>query len=142
MHSHSTNTYKSSSANCYRVASEYTGTTSVTETGLQCQPWWSDTPHSHRYHDGSKFPDDNVREAVNYCRSPDGDAKLWCYTVDRKVRWQYCNVSKCPGNHGNRYFPVFLNPFEQTSLRLPDRKWSYCLFDTTPDFFSGRQSDS
>ena len=32
----------------------------------------------------------------NYCRNPDGDEKVWCYTTDRKTRWEYCNIPSCP----------------------------------------------
>ena len=32
------------------------------------------------------------------CRNPDSSAPdgPWCYTVDPLVRWEYCNVSRCP----------------------------------------------
>ncbi|XP_052069179.1 uncharacterized protein LOC127708369 [Mytilus californianus] len=35
-------------------------------------------------------------EHENYCRNPHNDkGGLWCYTVSRKIRWQYCNVPRC-----------------------------------------------
>jgi len=34
----------------------------------------------------------------NMCRNPEGSAPdgPWCYTIDPKVRWEYCNISQCP----------------------------------------------
>ncbi|XP_005753311.1 plasminogen-like [Pundamilia nyererei] len=32
----------------------------------------------------------------NWCRNPDGDQAPWCYTTDPTVRWEYCNLEKCP----------------------------------------------
>lgn len=31
----------------------------------------------------------------NLCRNPDGDSAPWCYTMDPRVRWEYCNLKKC-----------------------------------------------
>jgi len=27
----------------------------------------------------------------NYCRNPDGEPAIWCYTTSRNKRWDYCN---------------------------------------------------
>jgi len=35
--------------------------------------------------------------ASNWCRNPDGDTQPWCYTAERGVRWNYCDVELCPG---------------------------------------------
>lgn len=32
----------------------------------------------------------------NLCRNPDGDKAPWCYTTEPGVRWEYCNLEKCP----------------------------------------------
>ena len=36
----------------------------------------------------------------NYCRNPDGEESIWCYTLDVNVRWAYCrplpNLQKIP----------------------------------------------
>ena len=82
---------------CYSVASEYEGTTSVTAFGLQCQSWSTYSPHNHTYRDNKQFPDASIEEAGNHCRAPDGDVRPWCYTVDPNERWQFCNVSECSG---------------------------------------------
>ena len=26
----------------------------------------------------------------NFCRNPDGEKTIWCYTIDPEVRWEYC----------------------------------------------------
>lgn len=31
----------------------------------------------------------------NYCRSPDGDSKVWCFSTNPRKRWEYCNVKIC-----------------------------------------------
>ena len=65
----------------------YSGTTSVTATGRTCQRWDATTPHAPKYPMSSAH--------VNYCRTPDDDSTLWCYTMDPGKRWEYCNIPKC-----------------------------------------------
>lgn len=31
----------------------------------------------------------------NLCRNPDNDRAPWCYTMDPRVRWEYCNLERC-----------------------------------------------
>jgi hypothetical protein len=31
----------------------------------------------------------------NYCRNPDGEKSMWCYTTDKKKRWEYCEPLEC-----------------------------------------------
>ena len=40
----------------------------------------------------------------NYCRNPDGEPHLWCYTTDRKKRWEICNgqSGKAAGNKSHK----------------------------------------
>ena len=64
----------------------YAGNASTTENGHTCQMWSEDTPHN------SSHPE--VGEH-NYCRSPDGDKKVWCYTTDPGKQREYCNVPSC-----------------------------------------------
>ena len=54
------------------------------------------SPHKHTRNNIAKFPDKTLAAAKNYCRNPDNGPKgPWCYTLDRSVRWQYCDVKKC-----------------------------------------------
>ena len=79
-------------------ASEYVGSMAMTEGGRMCQRWDTQTPHSHNFgYDNNRFPDGSVRKAENYCRNPDGKSRLWCYTTDPNVAWEYCNVPQCTG---------------------------------------------
>jgi len=80
----------------------YVGQQSHTTSGLQCQRWDSQTPHSHTYYvDADEFPDASVSEAENYCRNPSNDEpKLWCYTTNPEVRWGYCDVPVCNDGEG------------------------------------------
>ena len=66
---------------------DYKGTWNYTITGRVCQAWNSQSPHKH------SIP--NVPEDENYCRNPDGEARLWCYTTDPEKRWDYCHVPLC-----------------------------------------------
>ncbi|KAI8482588.1 hypothetical protein Bbelb_396550 [Branchiostoma belcheri] len=70
----------------------YRGTVSVTETGKTCQRWDSQTPHEHDY-TPADYPSAGLEE--NYCRNPDDDTRVWCYTTDPDTRWDYCDVPVC-----------------------------------------------
>ena len=81
---------------CYHgIGVGYRGNVNVTRSGRTCQSWGAQCPHLH-----SRIPEDVVdgQNDSNMCRNPDGSSPdgPWCYTVDPKVRWEYCNVSRCP----------------------------------------------
>ncbi|KAL7388719.1 hypothetical protein ABVT39_019576 [Epinephelus coioides] len=79
---------------CYEGdGTNYRGVTSETISGKRCQSWSSMTPHSHKK-TPQNFPTADLRR--NLCRNPDGDRAPWCYTTDPSVRWEYCNLEKCP----------------------------------------------
>nr|XP_039264367.1 low-density lipoprotein receptor-related protein 2-like isoform X3 [Styela clava] len=68
----------------------YRGTRDVTGSGTTCQRWDTDKPHKPKH-----VPKDGGHH--NYCRNPDNDLRgTWCYTINNKTRWEYCNISKCP----------------------------------------------
>lgn len=73
----------------------WNGSISHTVTGRKCQAWVKDTPHNHRYHIDSQFPDGSQQAAKSYCRDPDGDGAPWCYTIDPDRRWEYCGIPQC-----------------------------------------------
>ena len=33
----------------------------------------------------------------NFCRNPDGGVRVWCYTTDPEMRWEFCDVPFCDG---------------------------------------------
>lgn len=72
--------------------STYRGITSETVSGKKCQAWSSMSPHTHQK-TPQNFPNADLRR--NLCRNPDGDRAPWCYTMDRAVRWEFCNLEKC-----------------------------------------------
>ncbi|XP_066271663.1 plasminogen-like [Branchiostoma lanceolatum] len=67
----------------------YRGTVSVTRTGKTCQRWDSQTPHEHSA-TPAKYPSSGLDHS--YCRNPDGEFGVWCYTTDPSTRWEYCDV--------------------------------------------------
>ena len=66
-------------------------TTNKTKSGKTCQNWSSDSPHGRNskvkkaYKNRTHGMGDH-----NYCRDPDGEGKLWCYTTSRSKRWEFC----------------------------------------------------
>ncbi|XP_029281690.1 plasminogen [Cottoperca gobio] len=79
---------------CYIAdGTSYRGITSETISGKRCQSWSAMTPHNHQK-TPRNFPTADLRR--NLCRNPDGDRAPWCYTTDPSVRWEYCNLEKCP----------------------------------------------
>lgn len=78
---------------CMHCSGEnYEGKISTTMSGIECQAWNSQSPHSHGYIP-SKFPNKNLR--MNYCRNPDGEPRPWCFTTDPNKRWEFCNIPRC-----------------------------------------------
>ncbi|XP_078658196.1 plasminogen-like [Branchiostoma floridae x Branchiostoma belcheri] len=75
----------------YADGAFYRGTVSVTKTGKTCQRWDSQTPHEHSM--TGAYPSAGLDR--NYCRNPDGDRGVWCYTTDPSSRWELCDVPSC-----------------------------------------------
>ena len=71
----------------------YRGDMNVTRSGRTCQSWKSQCPHRHW-----RIPEDVANSKNDSCRNPDSSAPdgPWCYTAVPNVRWEYCNVSRCP----------------------------------------------
>ena len=79
---------------------DYQGQASTTKSGLQCQPWVSDTPHK---------PSASIWQLrfrliteANFCRNPAPKLRkqVWCYTMDPTKRWEYCDVPHCETGPG------------------------------------------
>ena len=68
----------------------YKGTANETRTGLPCQRWDSQSPHSHKW--GS------LGSEGNNCRNPDNGRLPWCYTTSADSRWDYCDIPLCGKN--------------------------------------------
>lgn len=68
---------------------DYRGKMAVTQSGLACQRWDSQLPHSHSRTPGNR-PSAGLEE--NYCRNPDGESMAWCYY---RPKYQV-GVLQCP----------------------------------------------
>ncbi|KAF6114449.1 hypothetical protein HJG60_010449 [Phyllostomus discolor] len=78
---------------CMHCSGEnYEGKISKTISGLECQAWGSQSPHTHGYLP-SKFPNKNLE--MNYCRNPDAEPRPWCFTTDPNKRWEFCDIPRC-----------------------------------------------
>ena len=65
---------------------------------MRCQVWSNQEPHVHTTITPENFPNsglgnvDSVPDlrSNKYCRNPDGQPSLWCYTIDSKLRYEAC----------------------------------------------------
>ena len=70
---------------------DYLGKISHTDGGKLCQRWNSQSPHTHGFVDSEE----------DYCRNPekkgqpDPEDGVWCYTLDKNKRWDFCPVRRC-----------------------------------------------
>lgn len=71
----------------------YVGTVAQTISGIPCQRWDSNTPH-FILSIPTTFTH-NLTLINNYCRNPDQEPHLWCYTTDPHVRWEFCDAVMC-----------------------------------------------
>uniref|UniRef100_A0A8C0ATJ1 Plasminogen n=1 Tax=Buteo japonicus TaxID=224669 RepID=A0A8C0ATJ1_9AVES len=78
---------------CMHCSGEnYQGVVATTVSGLECQRWDSQQPHSHGYLP-ENFPEKDLK--MNYCRNPDGEPRPWCFTTSPTKRWEYCDIPRC-----------------------------------------------
>lgn len=68
---------------------DYRGTLNTTMYGNKCQNWSSQWPHKHT-RTPSRFSHHGIGNH-NYCRNPDGEPRLWCYTTNNRRRWEFCS---------------------------------------------------
>jgi len=72
----------------------YRGCQNKTINGKDCQKWKDQKPHEH-----NRTPETNPYKGLdgehNYCRNPDGEPNIWCYTTHPDVRWEFCNPIEC-----------------------------------------------
>ena len=64
----------------------YVGKANTTTDGIPCQKWSDSHPHDH----GFTYLGDH-----NFCRNPDGDSGVWCFTTDPEEPYQKCPVPYC-----------------------------------------------
>ena len=99
----------------------YRSCQNTTKSGKTCQKWTVNTPHTHTFtigqHENLGIGDHN------YCRSPDEDNRVWCYTTDPDTRWEYCDaVNNVSSSSGNTYKINFDNKTKSISEYLKEFK--------------------
>lgn len=86
-----------SAEGCYdgsdNLQKDYRGLKATTASGLECQKWTVQSPQEHTRTPGN-FPGGGLGDH-NYCRNPDNEKRAWCYTMDSKKRWEYCDIPIC-----------------------------------------------
>ncbi|ELU06004.1 hypothetical protein CAPTEDRAFT_130025, partial [Capitella teleta] len=79
---------------------EYRGSLQYTPSGVICQRWDKQSPHSHEFFASNKWNSYGGRYGhENYCRNPSPPAAEgpWCYTMASSTRYAYCkNIPVCP----------------------------------------------
>ena len=69
-------------------SSTYRGCQDETLSGKTCQKWTVQSPQTHTRTEAN-YPDAGVGDN-NFCRNPDGESAIWCYTTDPATRWEHC----------------------------------------------------
>merc|ERR1719262_1698058 len=62
----------------------YRGCQDKTSSGRTCQKWTAQSPQAHSISDNS-HPNKGIGDH-NFCRNPDGEPNIWCYTTDSNKR--------------------------------------------------------
>ncbi|XP_028680855.1 hepatocyte growth factor-like protein isoform X1 [Erpetoichthys calabaricus] len=72
---------------------DYRGKVNETTSGIPCQRWDSQFPHSHPFVP-SVYECKGLEE--NYCRNPDGSEAPWCFTSSKMMRTAFClQIKRC-----------------------------------------------
>jgi hypothetical protein len=69
---------------------DYIGCQGFTVSNRACQRWTEQTPHQHSFIP-SWYPLAHLGDHA-FCRNPDGDTTIWCYTTDPSTRWEFCEA--------------------------------------------------
>ena len=64
----------------------YRGCQAKTLTGKDCQAWPTK--------DIEDFPQTGLEGGHNYCRNPDMESTIWCFTTDPDKKWEFCEPTK------------------------------------------------
>ncbi|CAK8673207.1 unnamed protein product [Clavelina lepadiformis] len=102
--------------------SNYRGWVAKTVSGITCQRWDSQSPHSHQVTSETN-PDADLRN--NYCRTPDTGGNSpkggpWCYTTDIKVEQEICPISICPSYTPTGWSPAQTNDQQYVQVQFED----------------------
>lgn len=90
--------YHLSENECIETGKHYNGRRVCTKSGIPCQSWTNQVPHSHGFVYGDVFPDKTIEHAGRTCRDPGFlRGSPWCYTQDNYIEWDFCDIPKCQG---------------------------------------------
>lgn len=81
---------------CVDNGVDYRGYQDTTVSGKKCQKWTEQAPHKHD-NTPSKQPGKGLGNH-NYCRNPNNEKSIWCYTNDPNKEWEYCDIDMYSGN--------------------------------------------
>jgi len=96
---------------CLRTESgeDYVGRVNYSLSGIPCQKWGDNSPHKHGYNDITWFADYAananaiIQDVVNFCRNPivlsSSDARPWCYTTSKDIKYAYCDIPRCKSKY-------------------------------------------
>ncbi|RXM91632.1 Hepatocyte growth factor-like protein [Acipenser ruthenus] len=113
---------------CFRGRGEdYRGKVNETTSGIPCQRWDSQQPHSHPFYP-HVYECKGLEE--NYCRNPDGSEAPWCFTSVLDMRTAFClQINRCMEDietkdcyHG--YGESYRGIVRKTRKGIPCQKWS------------------
>ncbi|KAI4889256.1 hypothetical protein NFI96_031961 [Prochilodus magdalenae] len=92
---------------CYRGDGEsYRGKVSETEDGDDCLFWNSHFILNKGINPFTAYEDAHGLGPHNFCRNPDGESRPWCFIrLGKKLRWDHCDVKKCPTNDTSHASP-------------------------------------
>lgn len=72
-----------------------------------------------------RYRDKDLKD--NYCRNPDNRLRPWCYTLDPKTPWEYCNITVCGKGLRTVYTPNLGLELCGQSLQKVNWRPNYCL---------------
>ena len=71
----------------------YRGCRAKTASGKACRPWKSTSTDGDEV-TSSKYPGRGLDGGHNYCRNPNDESFLWCYTGDAITSKELCGISE------------------------------------------------
>lgn len=116
----------SATATCVRGRGRfYQGRVNTTKSGIPCQPWDAQEPHSHN-RPPNVFPE--IHDADNYCRNAGGEEPSpWCYTTDPRRRWEHCDIPQCGKQNLQASSVCGLQPFPSKNISIKGQADGPCL---------------
>ncbi|KAK6473867.1 hepatocyte growth factor-like protein isoform X1 [Huso huso] len=113
---------------CFRGRGEdYRGKVNETTSGIPCQRWDSQQPHSHPFYP-HVYECKGLEE--NYCRNPDGSEAPWCFTSVLDMRTAFClQINRCMEDIETKdcyhdYGESYRGTVRKTRKGIPCQKWS------------------